>query len=176
MPCPHSISKTLMDGMAWCSLVWFVEGQLVPNSGKTLWRSIMWHGDGLGRGRGIGKNANEWGCPYLKIKKGLRFLGFGLLTCGFWFLVLWFYGFVVLTVLMVLIVWMVIWFPGFKKYQMSISCFLIDIDLISKISTICTKIFIIFGARLFQNCQKFGGPEFWDFSIWKCGDCFLILS
>ena len=65
--------------------------------------------------------------------------------------------------------WKDSWFLGFKDskflqcfwkilvpcYQISISCFLIDIDLISKISkNFSNESSSFFGARLFQNWQK----------------------
>ena len=71
-------------------------------------------------------------------------------------MVLWFYGFVAL--------WfygcVVPWFYGFlvsKMYQLSISCFLEDIDLRSKIFKISLKeCSSLFGARLFHDRTKMG--------------------
>ena len=51
--------------------------------------------------------------------------------------------------------------PGFKIYQIAISCFLEDIDLISKLFKISLDGSSGFsGARLFKTCQTFGFPSF----------------
>ena len=76
----------------------------------------------------------------------LRFCGFyGFAVLWFsGFIVLWFYGFIVL------------WFYGFlvSKYQIYISCFQEDIDLISTIFKILlNESSGCLGARLFHNCQ-----------------------
>ena len=96
--------------------------------------------------------------------------------CGFMFL--WYYGFMALWFcsFMVLlfysfrflgfyVAWfcyfMVWWFYVPRNYQMFISCFLIDLDPISKMLKIFTRIIIILGARLFQilsNFSIFGFP------------------
>ena len=72
--------------------------------------------------------------PSILPQYGLRFL---------WFMVLWFCGFTVLWFHGFMVSWfynfMVLWFYGFKKYKVSISCFLVDIDLISKILKISLR-------------------------------------
>ena len=59
---------------------------------------------------------------------------------------------------------MVLRFYGFfvsKIDQISISCFLEDIGLISKIFKILLDgSSSFFGARLFESCQRFGFPKF----------------
>ena len=88
-----------------------------------------------------------------KYKRFLGFLVSWSLTFGF--LVSW----------CVVVGFLVSWFRGFlvsKKYQLYMSCFLEDIDLVSKIFKICSDgSSSLFGARLFENCQTFGFEKFW---------------
>ena len=98
-----------------------------------------------------------------------------------WFLGVWFLGFVFFGFL---VSWfMASWFLGFEVskfqrfeiiqcfwrmlvpyYQISMSCFLVDDDLISKLFKIVldgSSGFV--GACLFENCQHFGCPNCWEF-------------
>ena len=62
-----------------------------------------------------------------------------------------------------------------QYYQISISCFLADIDLISKISmNLLNGSTGLFGARLSQHFEKFGCSRGWD--LWKLCEHDLSLS
>ena len=90
-------------------------------------------------------------------------------------MVLWFYGFMALWLYSLMACWfygfmvldlMVVWFYGFlvaRIYQVPISCFLMDLEPISKVFKISldgSSGFV--GARLFQNREKCGFPSFRD--------------
>ena len=68
-------------------------------------------------------------------------------------------GFLVFSVYWILVSWSES-FKVSKVYQISISCFLEDIDFTSKFFKILADgSSSLFGALLFENCQYFGFPK-----------------
>ena len=140
--------------------------------------------------------------PEIRQKNRCWFYGFmvlmvvwfyALFAVCWWFYGLWFYGFMVSWFYGFMVLWfyslifyclIVLWFYGFLVfwfqafYQVSISCFQVDIDPISKIFNICYADCRHCSVPVFSKSGSFfwnvGYPKFWDLQRYYFKTCFHI--